>query len=94
MSPRTTAFPSKTQFAREIGVRLQRLRIARGLSQERLAHLAGISTYTYQKFEKGESKPDTPMNPRLFTMLALAQALGVALEDILPTDWPDLTAGR
>lgn len=94
MPSRSAALPSKTQFAREIGVRLQRLRIARGLSQERLAHLAGISTYTYQKFEKGESKPDTPMNPRLFTILALAQALGVVLEEILPTDWPDLTAGR
>ncbi|MFZ2964136.1 MAG: helix-turn-helix transcriptional regulator [Rhodoglobus sp.] len=94
MSPRAAALPSKTQFAREIGVRLQRLRIARGLSQERLAHLAGISTYTYQKFEKGESKPDTPMNPRLFTILALAQALDVVLEEILPADWPDLTAGR
>jgi len=28
------------------------------------AHAAGISTYTYQKFEKGESRPGTPMNPR------------------------------
>ena len=43
-------------------------RIAKGLSQESLAHAAGISTYTYQKFEKGESRPGTPMNPRLRTL--------------------------
>ena len=85
---------SKTEFAREIGIRLQRLRLERGLSQERLAHLAGISAYTYQKFEKGESKPDTPMNPRLFTMLALAQALEVPLAEMLPPAWPDLTIER
>lgn len=84
---------SKVDFARAIGLRLQRLRLERGLSQERLAHLAGISTYTYQKFEKGESKPDTPMNPRLFTILAIAQSLEVELDDILPPNWPDLTAG-
>lgn len=85
---------AKTAFAREIGVRLHRLRLQRRLSQERLAHLAGISTYTYQKFEKGESKPETPMNPRLFTILAIAQALEAPLNEILPGEWPDLTAGR
>ena len=37
-------------IARQLGLRLQRARIAKGLSQEALAHAAGISTYTYQKF--------------------------------------------
>lgn len=77
-----------------MGVALQRLRLERGLSQERLAHMAGISSYTYQKFEKGESKPGTPMNPRLFTLLSLAEVLEVSLEDLVPSDWPDLTDGR
>ena len=81
-------------FSRAMGVNLQRLRLERGLSQERLAHMAGIASYTYQKFEKGESKPGTPMNPRLFTLLALAEVLEVALEDIVPSEWPDLTEGR
>ncbi|CAN5159428.1 hypothetical protein BH09ACT5_BH09ACT5_08960 [soil metagenome] len=56
--------------------------------------MAGISGYTYQKFEKGESKPGTPMNPRLFTLLSLAQVLEVGLNDLVPADWPDLTDGR
>ncbi|WP_285727749.1 helix-turn-helix domain-containing protein [Psychromicrobium xiongbiense] len=81
-------------YARDLGVNLQRLRLERGLSQERLAHIAGISSYTYQKFEKGESKPGTPMNPRLKTIVALAQALSVELADILPVGMPDVTAGR
>lgn len=84
----------KADFSREMGVTLQRLRLERGLSQERLAHMAGISAYTYQKFEKGESKPGTPMNPRLFTLLSLAEVLEVRLEDLVPTEWPDLTEGR
>ena len=90
----STGSRDKADFSRELGVTLQRLRLERGLSQERLAHMAGISSYTYQKFEKGESKPGTPMNPRLFTLLSLAEVLEVALEELVPTEWPDLTEGR
>ena len=90
----STGSRDKADFSRELGVTLQRLRLERGLSQERLAHMAGISSYTYQKFEKGESKPGTPMNPRLFTLLSLAEVLEVTLEDLVPNDWPDLTEGR
>jgi transcriptional regulator with XRE-family HTH domain len=75
---------SKAEFARELGLNLHRLRLERGLSQERLAHLAGLSAYTVQKFEKGESKPGTPMNPRLFTLIALAETLGASIEELLP----------
>ena len=70
-------------IARQLGLRLQRARIAKGLSQEALAHAAGISTYTYQKFETGESRPGTPMNPRLRTLIALAAALGVQVEELV-----------
>lgn len=70
---------ARTRIARELGLNLQRLRAATGLSQEKVAQRAGISAFTYQKFEKGESKPGTPMNPRLFTLLALAGALDVSL---------------
>ena len=85
--------PSKAEFSRTLGLNLQRLRMERGWSQERLAHMAGIAGYTYQKFEKGESKPGTPMNPRLFTLLSLAQVLGVSLEELVPATWPDLEDG-
>lgn len=78
------------EFARSLGQNLQRARLARGLSQERVAHLAGIAGFTYQKFEKGESKPGTPMNPRLTTLIALSQVLEVSLDELLPSDPPDL----
>jgi transcriptional regulator with XRE-family HTH domain len=84
----------KADYARALGVNLHRLRLEKKLSQEKLAHAAGLSAYTYQKFEKGESRPGTPMNPRLFTLIAIAQVLGTTLDELLPPRTPDLTVGR
>ena len=53
------------------------------MNQEAVAHTASISTFTYQKFEKGESKPGTPMNPRLRTLLALADVLEVGVGELV-----------
>lgn len=83
-----------TVYTRELGLNLHRARVASGVSQERLAHKAGISTNQYQKYEKGHSRPGTPMNPQLSTILALSQALGVGLTELLPVNTPDLTVGR
>lgn len=69
--------------SKRLALRLCELRRDSGLSQEAVAHMAGISTYTYQKFEKGESKPGTPMNPRLSTLMALSRVFGVRLNDLL-----------
>lgn len=81
-------------FSEALGAELQRLRLARGLSQEDVAYAAGLSRYTYQKLEKGESQPGTPANPSLRNVMALAQALDVPLEALLPQERPDLSAGR
>ncbi|MGJ0202576.1 helix-turn-helix domain-containing protein [Leucobacter sp. gxy201] len=78
------------EYARDIGTRLQRRRIELGVSQERLAASAGITRYTYQKLEKGESAPGTPANPSLRTIMAVAQQLGCTLDELLPEPWPDL----
>jgi transcriptional regulator with XRE-family HTH domain len=86
--------PTWEEFGREIGVRLQRARERKGLSQERTAHLAGIAGYTYQKFEKGESRPGTPLNPRLSTLLALCRVLEVRLEDLVPDQVPGAPTER
>ena len=88
MSRQRRADPTWEEFGREIGVRLQRARERRGLSQERTAHLAGIASYTYQKFEKGESRPGSPLNPRLSTLIALCRVLELRLEDLLPDPPP------
>jgi transcriptional regulator with XRE-family HTH domain len=86
--------PTWEEFGREIGVRLQRARERRGLSQERTAHLAGIAAYTYQKFEKGESRPGAPLNPRLSTLVALCRVLELRLEDLVPDPAPTELLGR
>ena len=86
--------PTWESSAREIGINLLRAREAKGLSQERVAHMAGIAAFTYQKFEKGASSPGTPLNPRLKTLIALSQVLDVSITDLLPDSLPDLTTGR
>ena len=80
--------PTWEQYGRDVGVRLQRARERRGLSQERTAHLAGIAGYTYQKLEKGESRPGTPLNPRLTTLVALCEVLELSLTELLPEPTP------
>jgi transcriptional regulator with XRE-family HTH domain len=89
MPQRRQGPPTWEEFGKEIGVRLQQARERRGLSQERTAHLAGIASYTYQKFEKGESRPGSPLNPRLSTLLALCRVLEVRLEDLVPDEVPE-----
>ena len=84
--------PNWAAFVAELGRNLQRERLARGLSQEKIAYAAGLSRYTYQKYEKGESRPGTPANPSLRVLLAIAQALGVTTATLLPEDVPDLAA--
>ncbi|MCI2957961.1 helix-turn-helix domain-containing protein [Agromyces atrinae] len=76
------------QYATELGSRLRQARAVRGLSQERIAHEAGLAAFTYQKLEKGESRPGAPANPTLRTLVSLAAVLDVSLADLLP-DIPD-----
>jgi transcriptional regulator with XRE-family HTH domain len=93
MATRRTSDPWEV-YARELGINLLRAREASALSQERVAHAAGISTFTYRKLEKGESNPGTPANPRLKTLVALAEVLSIALIDLLPHRKPGIAVGR
>lgn len=81
-------------YVREVGLRLHRLRTEHGLSQERVAAAAGISAFTYRKLEKGESNPGSPGNPRLRTLVALAEVLDVELTELLPPRPHDVAVGR
>lgn len=81
-------------FARSLGTNIHRARMQRELSQEQVAYAAGLSRYTFQKFEKGESMPGTPANPSLRNVMAIAQVLGATLDELIPDEWPDLRAGR
>lgn len=83
-----------TAYVGRLGVALARARAERGLSQERVAHAAGLSTFTYRKLEKGESNPGTPANPRLRTLVSLAEVLEVPLTTLLPPDTRGIAPGR
>lgn len=37
--------------------------------------------------------PGTPANPSLRNIMAIAQVLGVTLDELVPGEWPDLRAG-
>lgn len=89
---RTEADASWQVYVRDLGHRIQQLRTSSSLSQERVAYRAGLSRYTYQKFEKGESRPGMPANPSIRSLMAIAQALDVDLQSVLPPNPPDLTA--
>ena len=77
-------------YSRTFGANLQRARLQMGLTQERVAHAAGLSTFTYQKLEKGESNPGTAANPRLQTLVSLSLVLRVPVSDLLPVPTEDL----
>ena len=79
-----------SDYASEIATNLRRLRHEASLSHEDVAYRSGLTRYTHQKYEKGHSKPGTPANPTIRSLLAMPQALGVSLMDILPAKIPDL----
>lgn len=77
--------PLDRDLAVQLGHRIQRLRMDAGLSQERVAHLAGISRNHYQLLERGLSDraKNTPSNPTLTTIIDVAAALEKPLDEVL-----------
>lgn len=79
-------------YAKRLGLNIQRQRIEQRLSQEYVAYNANLSRFAYQQLEKGESRPGSPSNPSLLNVMAVAQVLGVTMDTLLPKPWPDLHA--
>ena len=65
--------------------RLRLLRAGTGLSQEAVAHQAGLHRNHYQLLESGLSdrKKQTPANPRLSTLVALCQVYDTTVPDLV-----------
>jgi transcriptional regulator with XRE-family HTH domain len=86
-SPRTWE-----EYARDLGIELQRCRHAAGLTQEDLAHRAGLTRTHYQQIERGLWKLGQPSNPSVKVLVRLAQVLGIKPGDLLPPidrlQWP------
>lgn len=84
-------------YSRALGLHLQRLRARAGLSQEAVAHRAGMSRNYYQLLEQGLSnrERESPANPTLVMLLALAAAFDVELADVIvPRDDLPSASGR
>lgn len=62
---------------RLVGQNVRRIRIERGLSQERLSELSGFTQQYLSGLERGQR------NPTVVTLYELAQALGVQPIDLL-----------
>jgi len=57
---------------------IKKLRIRKGLAQEKLARLADISTATLVKIEAGAAK-----GPTITTVVKIADALGVSIDELV-----------
>jgi len=64
----------KSSIARKI-IHFRKLK---GITQENLAEITGLNVRTIQRIESGE------VDPRLYTLKSIADALGVNLEELLP----------
>lgn len=75
------------QSARRLGAVIKRCRTERGLSQESLAHQAGITKNQLQLIEAGRSSGRTdgvgPSNPRMATLTGIASVLETTVSELL-----------
>ena len=64
----------------EVANRLQQLRKAKGLSQEELANILGLSRQAISKWERAETSPDTD------NLICLAKLYNISIDSLLSTD--------
>lgn len=67
---------NKQELLKNFGQEIQKLRVAKGLSQEKLAHEIGVHRTYIGFIERGER------NPTLYTIFKIAQVLGLKLKDL------------
>ncbi len=66
----------KKQNSASIGLQIRKYREAGHISQEQLAHQAGLSTVTIGKIERGEN------NPKAETLIRIAKALEIPCQTL------------
>lgn len=71
-------------YGHSMASRLRAIRALRGLSQARLAELAGVSRNVISNLERNENAGRKPSDPQLSTVYRLAQALDVPPAVLLP----------
>lgn len=68
---------TRQRLQREFGDVLREHRTASGLTQEKLAHKAGITTAFVGQLERGKKSPS------LWTIARLSRVLGVPMKDLV-----------
>ena len=76
-----------------MGILVQKARIDAGLTQEDLAHRAGLTRTHYQQIERGWWKRGQPANPSVKVIVRLAQVLDIGVAELMPRvhrlEWSD-----
>ena len=76
-------------IGREFGARVRLLRTSHRISQQALADACGIPDNSLvARYEKGERMPT------LIDAVLIAEALGVKLDDLIPSDRPERVAKK
>lgn len=87
MRGKQTYTQDEMELALALAKRVRKLRESKGLTQEKLAQLAEITTPTYQALERGKGKDrdgkEVPLNPKTFTLFRVCKALGITLSELL-----------
>jgi len=76
--PRT---PEEQKQVKKFGANVRRERMAKGLTQERLAELINLNIRNVQKIEAGET------NVLVTTVARIRKALGCSADKLIPRDW-------
>ena len=86
------------RYGYTLAVNLRQLRLERGLTQEKLAHLAGMSRSSISNLERNESNQARSVDPTMSTIYRLSAALQVTPSELFPdvdevvleydADWP------
>ncbi|RYB90072.1 XRE family transcriptional regulator [Nocardioides glacieisoli] len=71
------------ETAKLLATNLRTLRAAQGETQLAVAAAAGLTPQHYRLLEKAVSPSGGPANPRLSTLLALAQVHGISVAELL-----------
>lgn len=61
------------------------------MTQEDVPSRAGLSRFRDHRYEKGEGRPGEPVNPKLRTLVVIAQALGTDVAALIPSEVQDFT---
>lgn len=73
-----------SSYGHQLGKNVRELRLMRGLSQKRLAELAGVSRNLISNLERNENGPLSTADPKLSSVYRIARALDVPPAVLLP----------